>query len=137
MWPASRMGPSSLVAAVRITASYPRPPVAATSARTAASPDSEVTVAAPKRVARAQRGSDRVDAGHLAAGGAEQLHGDLSEQPQAYHRDSVAEYGSALPDPLHGDGADGRERRLVEADVCRAPARTGCRGRTRTSAWLA
>ena len=61
----------------------------------------------------------RVEADDAAAAGLGHLHGELSEQTESDDADGLAELEVALPETLQGDGRDGRDAGVREADAVR------------------
>jgi hypothetical protein len=74
---------------------------------------------------KAPRQRDRllgeVDADHPAAGSLEKLSGELSDQAEADHGDTLAEPDVGLANRVQGDAPDRREGALGEADSVGQP----------------
>ncbi len=96
-----------------ITASAPKPPVSAC-ARAAKSP---LASSAPCATASATRRRVEVRREDAAACGAQQLHGELAEDPEPDHADRVAERRGGAAHALQRDRAERHGRRGVELDA--------------------
>ena len=125
---ASSTGPLVSPPAARKTWSAPRPPVAV-----------RTDLLDVRRALGVRRGAarapaclgepaallDGVDADDPHPGGDEQPHDELADEPEADDARHLAELRLAAAHALHGDGADGGERRVLRGDALGHRARTG------------